>query len=140
METVDNKTAIFRYIRKQPGAYYSQIQRELNLASGVLAYHLKAMKDARLIESRHDGYLTRYYPDGIKYTPVGLTPKQREMAEIISRKRGITNRQLCKMLGKTKQTVQHHVKNLIEKGVVMNLEEDGRWLLYPASGKAKQHR
>ena len=135
LHSVDNKTAIFRYIQKQPGAYYSQIRKELNLAPGVSSHHLKKLKEARLVESRSDGYLTRYYPCGFKYVPVSLTPKQMEVVEVITRKQGITNRELCSMFGKTQQTMFHHVKNLIEKGVVRKEERDRKWFLYPSSSR-----
>lgn len=138
MEVVDNRIEIFFYIWEHPGAYYTQIRRELGLSSGTLSHHLHGLRRDRMIESHHDGYTTRYFSEDTKKKPPNLTMKQKEIVNVISNHRGITVQELSDLVGKTRQTVSHHVRNLKAKGFVRYRERKGKRHLYPVAVRKRR--
>lgn len=59
---VDTRREIYGALQASPGAHFSKLQRELDLATGTLQYHLKVLVDRELVEVRRDGRYTRYFP------------------------------------------------------------------------------
>ena len=56
------RTQILTFITEHPGAHLRKIRRELNLAMGVIQYHLYALEKERKIISRRRGFYKRFYP------------------------------------------------------------------------------
>lgn len=59
---VDTRRAIYEALQASPGAHFSKLQRELDLATGTLQYHLRVLEDRDLVEVKKDGRYTRYFP------------------------------------------------------------------------------
>lgn len=59
---VDTRRRIYEALRQQPGTHFSALQRELDLATGTLQYHLRVLDEHGLIDARRDGRYTRYFP------------------------------------------------------------------------------
>ena len=55
------RTRIFRFIRAHPGCHLREIKRELNLAMGVIQYHLYGLEREQEIISRRRGLRKRFY-------------------------------------------------------------------------------
>ena len=56
------RTQILTFITEHPGAHLRKIRRELNLAMGVIQYHLYALEKERKIISRRRGFYKKFYP------------------------------------------------------------------------------
>jgi len=125
-----NRRAIFNYIRKNPGAHYSRIRRETGLSAGVITYHTRELERKGLIKSHCGKYLKRFYPYGITIDCEPLTVKQREVVEVISRRARISTNEIARELGKTRQAVIYHLKNLADLGVVRSKMNNRKMLWY----------
>ena len=55
------RTRIFEFIRTHPGSHLREIKRELNLAMGVIQYHLYGLERDQEIISRRRGLHKRFY-------------------------------------------------------------------------------
>ena len=59
------RTQIFTFIVEHPGAHLRMIRRQLNLAMGVVQYHIEGLeKEGRIISSRR-GFYKRFYPTSV---------------------------------------------------------------------------
>jgi predicted transcriptional regulator len=56
------RTQILEFIKTHPGAHLREIKRQLNLAMGVIQYHLYGLEKDRKIISRRRGLYKRFYP------------------------------------------------------------------------------
>jgi predicted transcriptional regulator len=60
---------LLKYINNIPGIRYRQLLRKMNLANGVLSYHLRILERSKEIRAhRIRNVLTSYYPKGTKVT------------------------------------------------------------------------
>ena len=56
------RTQILNFVTEHPGAHLRLIKRELNLAMGVIQYHLYTLEKERKVISRRRGFYKRFYP------------------------------------------------------------------------------
>ena len=56
------RTQVLAFIREHPGVHLRRIRRELNLAMGVVQYHLDGLEKKGEIVSRRRGFYKRFYP------------------------------------------------------------------------------
>jgi len=73
-----NRVRILEFIRANPGTHLRKIKRELNLAMGVIQYHLYKLERERSILSVRHGLYKRFYADK------GLGVQDREILNILS--------------------------------------------------------
>ncbi len=58
---LENRRKIFRFVSDNPGAYFREIQKGLELATGVLEYHLGYLLGKNLLSTEMDGKKRRYF-------------------------------------------------------------------------------
>jgi predicted transcriptional regulator len=58
---LDNRRKIFRFISENPGAYFREVQSGLEMATGVLEYHLGYLVKKKLLSTEKDGKKRRYF-------------------------------------------------------------------------------
>ena len=73
-----NRVRILAFIKANPGTHLRKIKRELNLAMGVIQYHLYKLERERSILSVRHGLYKRFYADK------GLGAQDREILNILS--------------------------------------------------------
>ncbi|MHB8606163.1 MAG: winged helix-turn-helix transcriptional regulator, partial [Thermoplasmatota archaeon] len=135
-------------IERQPGIHFHALQRELNWNTGALTYHLRVLERHKLVSSRRDGILRRFYVAGAApkvdpLAPVGVAAPLQPLGAVTPgglrgnvlatvRERGaIPQAMLIEELGASKQTVNYHVKGLERLGLI-RVEHVGReTILYP---------
>ena len=119
---------IYEYIELKPGENYSSIKKTLGLANGTLVYHLKILKKENLIRSVSNGRYKRFYPfesdeldksmiydhDG----PQMLTDLQKKIIEKIEEQPEISQIEVARSLGVSKQVVSYHIIKLAKAGVL----------------------
>jgi len=122
---------IFGYVKASPGSTYSEILRELELSNGVLTYHLKVLEREGFIKAAKDVVHKRFYPAGQKIEPRRFRPNrlQKDIIIEIERLPGITQAQIAKLLGESKQLINYHVKILERLGFLRG-ERSGREIYY----------
>jgi predicted transcriptional regulator len=120
---------VYEYIRNNPGTYYSEIKRELELNNGNLTYHLHTLEREALIKSRTKGRFKVFYPMDVKI-PTDMEPEfsgfRTQLLDLIREHPGISQKELGALLPNKKQrTISYHIKNMEREGV-LRLEKVGR--------------
>ncbi|UCE36071.1 MAG: PKD domain-containing protein [Thermoplasmata archaeon] len=129
-EVLDNEIRgmIRGYIIANPGDNYNSIKRALSLNNGALAYHLKVLERANIIQSKKDGMFKRFYPAGMKI-PQGnggeISEIQRILLQKISESPGINQKEVAALLGLSKGVINYHIKVLLAKEL-LHIEKKGR--------------
>jgi predicted transcriptional regulator len=133
------RVRILEFIKSNPGTHLRRIKRELNLAMGVIQYHLyKLEREHRVVSVRH-GLYKRYYADK------GLKIEDHEILNVLSQE---TERDLVLYLIKNPQATQKelsefgrisasstnwHMKRLAKAGFV-EARRSGGFVLYRVRG------
>jgi DNA-binding MarR family transcriptional regulator len=119
---------IYEYIELYPGENYTAIKKTLGLANGTLVYHLKILMKENLVRSVSEGRYKRFYPmeskelDNIKiYEHEGeqmLTELQRKIIEKLEEEPEISQVEVAKSLGVSRQLINYHIAKLVKAGVL----------------------
>ncbi len=119
---------IYEYIELYPGENYTAIKKTLGLANGTLVYHLKILTKENLIRAVSEGRYKRFYPiesdklDKSKlYEHKGtqmLTDLQMKIIEKIGEEPEISQIEVAKSLGVSRQLVNYHISKLVKAGVL----------------------
>jgi parallel beta-helix repeat protein len=112
---------IYGYILGNPGANYGLIKHELSLPNGQLVYHLRQLTVAHLIYSRKDGIKKRFFP--VEFPkPKGpihyLTETQKNILKVVKKVSGISQKDIAKSVGITRQVAYYHLSKLEKKGLI----------------------
>ncbi|MHB8567674.1 MAG: winged helix-turn-helix transcriptional regulator [Nitrososphaerales archaeon] len=125
------------YIKKHPGAHLRQVKRELNIAMGVIQYHLYSLEKDRKILSRRKGLYKRFYSNLV------FGPAQYEILDVLSQETerdlllhiisnpGANQKQLSEYASISPGTINWHIKRLVEAGLVQTRRE-GPYVRYEA--------
>ncbi len=125
---------IYEALREVPGAHFSHLKRELDLATGTLQHHLRVLEDRGLVESRQEDRYTRYFPsmevDRRDKELLGLLRQQTPRRVVLDLIEHGTCRltRVSERLGLAPSTVSFHLNNLREAGIVAKPER-GRYEL-----------
>jgi DNA-binding MarR family transcriptional regulator len=119
---------IYVYVQNHPGEHFRAILVNLNLKNGTLAHHLYTLEKEDLIRSHRDGLYRRFYPAGFKIddSPLDLTPVQRRILEMISRRPGITQKDISQEMKSSTSTINYNIKVLREKRLI-NIQKEGKF-------------
>jgi predicted transcriptional regulator len=125
---------IVDYLRENPGAYYSQIRKDLGLAHGVLTHHINMLEQQELLFSRQDRSYRRFYLDGMYRKGPIVVGKQKEVLDIIRRIPGLSQSEIGRKLGMGRMIVSYHINALEDLGLVEKRSSGRENLVYPANG------
>jgi DNA-binding transcriptional ArsR family regulator len=119
---------IYEYVTLYPGENYTAIKKTLGLANGTLVYHLSILKKENLIRAVSEGRYKRFYPiesDKLDksniYEDEGtqmLTELQKKIIEKMEEEPEISQVEVAKSLGVSRQLVNYHITKLIKAGVL----------------------
>lgn len=121
---------ILDVLKREPGLCFQEIQDRVGLAPGTTKWHLNKLEDSSFISSRRDGRHTRYHPVGMDHETLDAIvsvrdPSRLALVRMVQRNPGITQGDLAKAAGLAQSTASHHLKRLIEDGLI-DKEKDGR--------------
>jgi DNA-binding transcriptional ArsR family regulator len=119
---------IYKYVQTNPGGNYTTIMQKLKLKNGVLAYHLSTLEREEMIKSMRDGIYKRFYPTNVKIPSKGvpdLTWFQLGIFNIIKDKPGITQGEIAKHIGESRQVTNYHIRLMVKAGL-LRTEKNGR--------------
>ncbi len=121
---------IYEYIELYPGENYTAIKKTLGLANGTLVYHLSILKKENLIRAVSEGRYKRFYPiesDELDKTKIYehegaqmLTEIQMKIIEKIGEEPEISQVEVARSLGVSRQLVNYHITKLVKAGVLKN--------------------
>jgi predicted transcriptional regulator len=100
-----NRVRILEFIKANPGTHLRKIKRELNLAMGVIQYHLYKLERERNVVSVRHGLYKRFYADK------GLRTEDREILSILSQE---TERDIVLYLIKNPLATQKELSKFAE--------------------------
>lgn len=132
------RQTIVDYLKEHPGAYYSQIRKELDLVHGVLTHHINILEQQELLFSKQDRSYRRFFLDGMyKKGPI-VVGKQKEVLDAIRRKPGSSQSDIGRVLGMGRMIVSYHINQLEELGLVEKVKSGRENLVYPKNGDDKK--
>lgn len=120
-QILDNFTRgeIYGYIKVHPGDCFSDIQRNLELGSGQLMYHLDVLEREGMVRSRPLGSKRVFFVAGTSEKLLELPTIQASILARVSETPGIRVAELAQVLGLTRQLVRYHARALAEDGHVV---------------------
>lgn len=120
-----DRARILERVAADPGLHFRGLQRALGLHTGALVYHLRVLERHRLLVSRPDGHLVRYFPaTGPRVVAPMLRGLRAEVMHAVVLTPGLTQREVADRVNASKQAVHYHVKALIAQGH-LRMDVDG---------------
>ena len=126
-----NRVRILNFIKANPGTHLRKVKQELNLAMGVIQYHLYKLERERSIVSARHGLYKRFYAQR------ALPVEDREILNLLSQE---TEREIVLYLIKnplagqkelsefariSPSSTSWHMKRLSQSGVISTRRENG---------------
>jgi DNA-binding MarR family transcriptional regulator len=115
---------ILAFIKTHPGAHFRQIKRELNLAMGVVQYHLYKLERERLVASRRRGLYKRFYPN-LKFEDAQLEildvlsqETERDLLLFLIQNPDATQKELSEYGKISPASINWHMRRLSSSGLV----------------------
>jgi DNA-binding MarR family transcriptional regulator len=138
----DNRSRIYDYIKNKPGSHLRKINKELTLAMGDTQYHLRNLEKSGVVKSKRIGIYKVYYTvsilegreESILSTLQQDTP--REIVIHILEHAGATQSEIADHMGFSSPTINWHMSNLIEIGLV-RAQKDRHFVKYYIKGDIK---
>ena len=109
---------ILTLITAQPGITLGAITRTLNLKNGTALHHLRILEREDYIKSKKAGKFRRYYKLGVKASE--FNEVQDKILQKIGAQPGITQSDIARGLGLSRQLINYHLKYLVSSNVVMS--------------------
>jgi predicted transcriptional regulator len=130
---------ILKFITEHPGTHLRQIKRELNLAMGVIQYHLHVLERERKVLSRRTGIYRRFYASLIfgdsQISILGVLSQEveRELVLYLIQNPGATQKDVAEFANVSPATIHWHIKKLKESGLV-EAKHEGTFVRYSVNG------
>jgi DNA-binding MarR family transcriptional regulator len=128
---------IYEHICNNPGVNYSAIKERFNLTNGTVTYHLSMLERQEFIRSRHDGIYKRYFKAGLAAGAMDDSPMslQRAIVKLVTERPGLTQKEIARGLGTSKQLVSYYVRNLREERLVETHRSGRHVRVYPGPNR-----
>jgi predicted transcriptional regulator len=131
----DTRGTIAGYLAATPGAHFSKIRDDLELATGETQHHLRRLERQGTVEGHRDGDYRRYFParefDDFERRALGYLRREtpRRMVIALLRDGDLSASDLAAALGVSRPTVSKHAADLDAAGLLSR--EDGYSLVRP---------
>ena len=132
VQTEDSRRVqILEFIKAHPGAHLRGIKQELNLAMGVLQYHLYRLEKDRTIVSRKRGLYKRFYTrldfgaEEEEILGVLFQETERDLLLYLSKTPDATPKELSEFARVSASSISWHMKRLVKSGLVEARRQSG---------------
>ena len=131
-----------RYIKNTPGSHLRKISKELEIALGDTQYHLNTLQKSGSIKSKHMGIYKVYFSvsilEGRDESILAILQQEtpRELILYLVEKPGATQGEIADHIGFSSSTINWHMSNLIEIGLVSS-QKDKQAVRYYIKGSVK---
>jgi predicted transcriptional regulator len=135
----DNRGRIYDYIKNHPGTHLRRLSKNLAIAIGDTQHHLGVLDKLGLIKSRRKGMYKVYYTVSIlgkrdeDILAVLQQETPREIILYLVENPGSTQGEISRYMSLTAPTINWHMSNLINVGLVTSHKE-GRFVKYFIEG------
>lgn len=126
-----NRVRILHFIRENPGTHLRKIKQELNLAMGVIQYHLYRLERDREITSFRHGLYKRFYAEtSIRVEDHGILnilsqETERDIVLYLIKNPLATQKELSTFLRISPSTTNWHMRRLSKAGLARPRRERG---------------
>lgn len=108
---------------RRPGIRFEELRRELGLASGVAAFHLRVLEREGHVVSRNDLTRRRFYPAG---EAAPARDVHAAVSDLLRAQPGASQAEVARGLGMSRQLASYHLASLERAGIVLARREGGR--------------
>ena len=142
-ESESRSEQILAFIEAHPGAHFRQIKRELNLAMGVVQYHIYNLERKGSIASRRRGLYKRFYPNmkfgdsQLEILDVLSQETERDLLLFLIRNPEATQKELSEYVHISPATVGWHMRRLSGSGLV-EIRREGPNVKYIVRGSHQE--
>ncbi len=125
---------IYEYVGGHPGATYTEIKEHLSLNNGTAAHHLMVLERVGFLVSKREGRTKRFFrvDAPTRSVPSVLSPLQYNILSVLAQE-PLSQRDLARRLGFSKQRVSYNVKRLRSEGY-LDFAKEGHLLHVTAKG------
>ena len=126
-----NRIRILNFIKANPGSHLRKIKQELNLAMGVIQYHLYKLERERVIVSTRHGLYKRFYAEkslGVEDRNIlNLLSQEteRDLVLYLIKNPLATQKELSDFARISPSSTSWHMKRLSNAGVITARRENG---------------
>jgi predicted transcriptional regulator len=130
-----SRRRIFEYLCRNPASSVSAISKVTGISIHSVNWHLRRLIESDYVHKTSRGKKTVYYPLNLIHThdipifEILNIKKAKDILLIITDKNGISQSEICKILGLKHQAVIWYTKKLIKLGLITSLE-DGKFRRY----------
>ena len=126
-----NRGKILGYLRANPGTGLRELTREMDMGNGSISYHLQVLEKLGYVKSRKAGNRRFLYPAGYRGLERVVFPRrEQELYDMIIKNSGCSQAELADALGVASPTVSHHLRSLLDKGLVRKEKENRNTRIY----------
>lgn len=135
-----NRAGIYRLIQAEPGISTKDIAERLGLAWGTVTHHLAKLEKRRFVVSKKYGKYRRFFANGHGGTEhkdqvaVLRLDRTGDIATLIQRQPGLTQKAVSTALGVSSSTILWHVKRLEGAQLITKVREGKQVRYYPGAG------
>ena len=132
----EKRREIFKFIEQNPGTYYYNIVKELDMASHVVVWHVEILLDFNFIktiqEDNHDIYFSdEILPEKAKRLYYLVNEKSNKILTYLeSNDMGITKTEISKNLAMHPKTVKKYIKALKDYQLIHSIKDRNRTLYF----------
>lgn len=129
MMIFDNRNRIYEYIRNTPGSHLRRISKELEIALGDTQHNLNTLEKSGLIKSKRMGMYKVYFSvsilEGRDESILAILQQEtpREIILCLVEKPGSTQGEIAVRIGFSSPTINWHMSNLTEIGLVSSQKD-----------------
>lgn len=124
---------VYTKVAENAGASIQDVATMLGISHPTAAYHLKILERNGLVVAMRDGNRTRFFkrsdaltPDEQRLVAAGRSARARRILEIVRRQPLIHRKELARLLGLPRTTVNWHVDRLVQMGLLVERRQ-GRY-------------
>ena len=129
----ETRQKIVEHLRENPGAHYSAMLKDLDLAHGVLTHHLNMLETTEIIFSKQDQQYRRFYLDGMSRDGPLVMGQKKEVLNAVRRNPGSTQANIARALDISRMMASYHVRSLQDLGLVERRKHGRENLIFPVA-------
>lgn len=118
------RAAMMERVRERPGLTMGELQRDLGLANGALAYHVRRLVRAGLLRIATDGQARRLHPSGTGRV-LSVAPLQERLLALLDERGPTSASEAALALDASRQALHYHIRRLEARGLI-DARKEGR--------------
>ncbi|MCK4718433.1 MAG: transcriptional regulator [Thermoplasmata archaeon] len=131
---LETRQRIFDLIKEEPGLHFREMERRLEMATGLLEYHLHYLEGKEVVVAKEDRYYKRYYPTNLDARDKRLLSSIRQknprrIVLFLLLNSSATHKAIMERLSFKPSTLSLYLEDLVKKKTLIK-EKRGRENMY----------